>query len=77
MVPPPLDLDRERRAEERADEHDDGEHADAREGRRDGDRADDVAGDQELEPEEDRAAEALPALPIRVVPRVTGDERQR
>jgi hypothetical protein len=63
--PASTQLDFEREAQERPDQHDDGQHADARERRRDDDGSDDVASDQKLEPEEDSLTDPVPELPVR------------
>jgi hypothetical protein len=59
--PAPLDLHLEREGQERADEDDEAEYAEAPGSRIAGDRPDDVGGDEELEPEEDCLAE-IPSL---------------
>lgn len=56
--PPPGDLELERKAEEGADAHDHGQHSDACVRRFDGDCTDDIAGYEELQPQQDRSPDA-------------------
>lgn len=58
------DLQFEGEAEKGTDQDDSGKYPDAGERRLDGDRADDVAGDQELQPEQNRAPELATVPPV-------------
>jgi hypothetical protein len=70
-----IDLNLERPAQERTDEHKKSKHANAREGWLDGDAADDIGSDQEFQPDHDRSPQVQAEMAISRRAITKSDER--